>query len=103
MFSFYTDKTNYQKHYNYSGNSAMYPTYNVTNVLASPAALAIASVSIHVLTAAEIKDLRIEATIVCKNLTNVSSCVNRTCLFDIYKDPCEITDISSTKPTVKLD
>ncbi|XP_011689848.1 PREDICTED: arylsulfatase B-like isoform X3 [Wasmannia auropunctata] len=95
------DKSDYQKHYNYySGNNVSYPKYNVTNVLTSPAALAIASVSARVLNAPKIKELRREATIVCEDTTNSSSCANRTCLFDIYKDPCEITDLSSKHPTV---
>lgn len=95
------DKSDYQKHYNYySGNNVSYPKYNVTNVLTSPAALAIASVSARILNAPKIKELRREATIVCEDTTNSSSCANRTCLFDIYKDPCEITDLSSKHPTV---
>lgn len=95
------DRSDNQKHYDYySGNNVSYPKYNVTNVLTSPAASAIASVSAHVLTAAKIKALRKKATIVCKNLTNPSSCKNRTCLFNIYKDPCEFTDLSSKNTKV---
>lgn len=103
-FFFHTDKSDYQKHYSYySGNDASYPKYNVTNVLASPTATAIASVSTSVLTAAKIKYLRKKATLVCKNFTNSSSCINRTCLFNIYEDPCEITDLSSKRPQVRLE
>ncbi|XP_011647798.1 arylsulfatase B-like [Pogonomyrmex barbatus] len=95
------DKSDYQKHYNYySGNDASYPKYNVTDVLASPAGSAIAGVSTHMLTANKIKKLREEATIICKNFTNSSSCENRTCLFNIYEDPCEITDLSLQHPEV---
>lgn len=101
---FSTDKSDYQKHYrSYSGNDAFYPKYNATNVLASPAALAIASVSTHVLTETKIRHLRQKATIICKNLSNSSSCMNRTCLFNIYKDPCEMTDLFLEKPKVRLD
>ncbi|KYM99142.1 Arylsulfatase B, partial [Cyphomyrmex costatus] len=95
------DKSDYQKHYtNYNGSNPSYPKYNVTNVLKSPAALAIANVSTHVVTASKIEKLRKEATVVCKDPTNTSSCENRTCLFDIYEDPCEITDISSQYPEI---
>ncbi|XP_012523879.1 arylsulfatase B [Monomorium pharaonis] len=95
------DKSDYQKHYNYySGNDVSYPEYNVTSVLTSPAASAIASVSTRLLTASKVKALRKRAMIVCKNVTNVSSCTNRTCLFNINKDPCEITDLSSEHPKV---
>ncbi|XP_011881608.1 PREDICTED: arylsulfatase B-like isoform X2 [Vollenhovia emeryi] len=89
------DTSDYQKHYDYySGNGPSYPKYNMTKVLTSPAATAIASVSTNKLTTTKIKALRKRATIVCKNSTYSSSCTNRTCLFDIYKDPCEITDLS---------
>jgi len=105
FFSFlHTENSEYQKHYNYySGNDASYPEYNVTNVLTSPAASAIASVSSLVLTATKIKKLREKATIVCNNPTNSSSCMNHTCLFNIYRDPCEITDLSSKYPKVRLN
>jgi len=74
----------------------------VTNVLESPAASAIANVSNHVVTASKIEELRKEATVVCENLTT-SDCENRTCLFDIYEDPCEVMDISSQYPEVRLN
>ncbi|KAL0121278.1 hypothetical protein PUN28_008741 [Cardiocondyla obscurior] len=96
-----TDKSDYQKHYNYyNGRDASYFKYNLTNVLTSPVAMAIKNVSIKALTAAKIKQLRKKATIICKNVMNSSSCENRTCLFNIYKDPCETTDLSSKYPTV---
>lgn len=102
-FLSHTDTSDYQKHYSYySGNDASYPKYNVTNVLTSPAASAIANISASVLTATKIKKLRKEATIVCKSLTDSSSCTNRTCLFNVDKDPCEIKDISSKYPKVRL-
>ncbi|KYM99141.1 Arylsulfatase B, partial [Cyphomyrmex costatus] len=95
------DKSEYQKHYTYyNGSDPSYPKYNVTNVLESPAASAIANVSTNVVIASKIEELRKEATVVCKNLTNSSSCENRVCLFDIYKDPCEVTDISSKYPEI---
>lgn len=102
-FFFHIDKSNYQEHYNYySGKNPSYPKYNVTNVLASPAASAIASVSTHALTANKIKILRKKATVVCRNFMNSSSCKNRTCLFNIYNDPCETTDLFSKHPKVRL-
>ncbi|XP_025270578.1 arylsulfatase B isoform X1 [Camponotus floridanus] len=93
-----TDTSEYQKYYNYSGNNALYPKYNVTTILASPAASAIASISISTLNASKIMQLRKEATIICKNFTDFSNCTNRSCLFDLNKDPCETTDLFSKHP-----
>ncbi|XP_012055336.1 PREDICTED: arylsulfatase B-like [Atta cephalotes] len=94
------DKSDFQKHYiDYKGNDPSYPKYNMTNVLESPAASAIANVSNRVVTANKIEELRKEATVVCENLTT-SDCENRTCLFDIYEDPCEVMDISSQYPEI---
>ncbi|XP_029177441.1 arylsulfatase B-like isoform X2 [Nylanderia fulva] len=92
------DNSEYQKYYNYSGNNPLYPKYNATNVLSSSAASAIASISTFVLNANKIMQLRKEATVVCKNFTNFSNCKNRTCLFNIYEDPCETTDLFMKYP-----
>ncbi|GAB1869472.1 Arylsulfatase B [Camponotus japonicus] len=93
-----TDTSEYQKYYNYSGNNALYPKYNATTILTSPAASAIASISISTLNASKIMQLRKEATIICKNFTVFSNCTNRSCLFDLNKDPCETTDLFSKYP-----
>lgn len=96
------DKSEYQKYYNYSGKNILYPKYNAMNVLTSPAALAIASVSTFVLNANKVMQLREEAAVVCKNFTDFPNCTNNTCLFNVYEDPCETTDLSSKYPQVTL-
>ncbi|XP_011269374.2 arylsulfatase B [Camponotus floridanus] len=93
-----TDTSEYQKYYNYSGNNALYPKYNAINILASPVASAIASISTSMLNANKIMQLRKEATIVCKNFMDFSNCTNRSCLFDVKEDPCETTDLSAKYP-----
>jgi len=93
---FSADNSRYRKHYgNYPGNDASYPEYNVTGVLTSPAASAIASISVLALTAKRIMSLRGQAAVVCDNFTDFADCADRSCLFDIRKDPCETTDLSS--------
>ncbi|XP_067205904.1 arylsulfatase B-like isoform X2 [Linepithema humile] len=94
------DKSEYQKFYGNSGNNASYLEYNVTNVLVSQAASVIANISTISLKANKIIKLRNEATVICKNFANFSNCTNRTCLFNVYKDPCEITDLSFKYPEV---
>lgn len=103
VFLFNIDKSEYQKYYDYSGNNALYPKYNATNVLASPAASAIANISTSVLNENKIMQLRKEATVICKNFMDFSNCTNRTCLFNVYEDPCETTDLSSKYPKVTLN
>ncbi|XP_014475090.1 PREDICTED: uncharacterized protein LOC106744669 isoform X2 [Dinoponera quadriceps] len=88
------DKSEYSTHYGYTGNDPSYPKYNATNMLASPVASAIASVSSSVLNADKIEQLREESTVVCRT-SDFSNCTNRTCLFDVREDPCETTDLSS--------
>ncbi|XP_020289254.1 arylsulfatase B-like [Pseudomyrmex gracilis] len=90
------DTSDYHKHY---GKRA-YREYNFTRISTSPAATAIASISKYALDPTEVRRLRNEATITCDDLADVSNCANRTCLFDVYKDPCENTDLSASYPTI---
>ncbi|KAH0949269.1 hypothetical protein HN011_000644 [Eciton burchellii] len=95
------DNSRYRKHYgNYPGNDASYPEYNVTGVLTSPAASAIASISALPLNAGRIMSLRRRAAVACDNFTDVADCADRPCLFDIQKDPCETIDLASQRPEV---
>lgn len=95
---FFLDTSDYQIHY---GKKA-YHKYNITRVSTSPAATAIASISKSALDPKTIKRLRDKATIVCDKLADVSNCTNRTCLFDVYNDPCETTDLYATNPKVRF-
>ncbi|XP_032679732.1 arylsulfatase J-like isoform X2 [Odontomachus brunneus] len=98
QYKLVTDRSIFSEYYGYTGNDPSYPKYNETQVLTSPAASAIASISPK-LNADKLKQLRKEGMVICQN-DKFSNCMNRTCLFDIYEDPCEITDLSSKYPEV---
>lgn len=99
---YHIDKSEYQKYYGDDGNDPSYPKYNVTQVLTSPAALAIASISTLELNADKVMKIRKKATIVYGKFTDFANCTNQTCLFDINKDPCETTDLASKYPEVRI-
>lgn len=77
----------------------MYPEYNTSSVLQSLVGNAITELSKSTLKVEEIIKLRKEATVNCENFTIYPKCLNR-CLFDVFSDPCETTDLSSTYPKV---
>ncbi|XP_043603909.1 arylsulfatase B-like [Bombus pyrosoma] len=89
----------YGDYYGDSGTSESYPEYNVSNVLHSAAGSALASVSNATLNSERIIELRRAATVVCNNFTSYPRCLDR-CLFDVYNDPCETTDVSREHPEV---
>lgn len=81
--------------------SESYPEYNVSNVLHSAAGFAVASVSNVTLNSERIIELRRSAMVVCDNFTSYPKCLDR-CLFDVYNDPCETTDVSREHPEVNI-
>lgn len=90
----------YGDYYGDSGMDKTYPEYNVQNALNSSAGSAIASITndkINVAGTAEL--LRKYARVVCSNFTSYPKCSD-SCLFDVYDDPCETTDLSSKYPQV---
>ncbi|XP_068987005.1 arylsulfatase I-like isoform X1 [Bombus flavifrons] len=89
----------YGDYYGDSGTSESYPEYNVSNVLHSAAGSALASVSNATFNSERIIELRRAATVVCDNFTSYPRCLDR-CLFDVYNDPCETTDVSREHPEV---
>ncbi|XP_050598217.1 arylsulfatase B-like isoform X1 [Bombus affinis] len=92
-------KLQYGDYYGDSGMSESYPEYNVSNVLHSAAGFALASVSNVTLNSERIIELRRAAMVVCDNFTSYPKCLDR-CLFDVYNDPCETTDVSREHPEV---
>ena len=80
----------------------MYPKYNVTKVLHSFAGSAISNISQVILNTNYIIELRKAATVVCQNFISYPKCLER-CLFDIYNDPCETTDVSLQHPDVSIN
>lgn len=92
-------KLMYGDYYGDSGTSESYPEYNVSKVLHSAAGLALASVSNATFNSERIIELRRAATVVCDNFTSYPRCLDR-CLFDVYNDPCETTDVSREHPEV---
>jgi hypothetical protein len=88
-----------------SGYSPSYPEYNISVVMSSPAWKSIASVT-RPTTAAEVRELRRRATVHCNNETSRRdtncnpSVTNMACLFNIYTDPCEENDLSTTNPDI---
>ncbi|EFN89886.1 arylsulfatase B [Harpegnathos saltator] len=93
------DQSEYTKYYGSTGKDPSYCEYNVTNVLASPVASAIADISRSSLDIDKIKQLREKSRVVCR-VSRFSRCTKRTCLFDIKKDPCETTNVSSKYPKI---
>ncbi|XP_017765619.1 PREDICTED: arylsulfatase B-like, partial [Eufriesea mexicana] len=83
-------------YYGDTGTSDSYPKYNASNTLHSLAGTAIANMLNFTLNPEQVIKLREQARIVC-NVTMYPKCLNK-CLFDIYSDPCETTDLSSKHP-----
>ncbi|CAD1471204.1 unnamed protein product, partial [Heterotrigona itama] len=92
-------KLEYGDYYGDSGMNKSYPEYNVTNVLHSFAGSAISNISQVTLNTNYIIKLRKAATVVCQNFANYPKCLEK-CLFDIYNDPCETTDLSLQHPDI---
>lgn len=89
----------YGDYYGYSGTDESYPEYNTSSVLQSLAGSAIAAISKTKLATKDIVKLRDEARVVCKNVIVYPKCLDK-CLFDVYSDPCETTDLSFAYPEV---
>jgi hypothetical protein len=89
----------------YSGDSvlsATNPPYNPSQVLNSEAGLALATVKRQV-GAADILELRAQATVTCSSQASSTPCNPRSsnqCLFDLSVDPCEMNDLSAGQPEV---
>ena len=79
----------------------LYPEYNVTNVLYSFAGSAISNISQVTLNTNYVIELRKAATVVCQNFASYPTCLEK-CLFDIYNDPCETTDVSHQHPNASI-
>lgn len=90
----------YGDYYGYSGTDESYPEYNTSSVLQSLAGSAIAAISKTKLATKDIVKLRDEARVVCKNVIVYPKCLDK-CLFDVYSDPCETTDLSFAYPEVR--
>ncbi|XP_043521229.1 arylsulfatase B-like, partial [Frieseomelitta varia] len=86
-------------YYGDSGTNKLYPEYNVTNVLRSFAGSAISNISQVTLNTNYVIELREAATVVCQNFSRYPTCLEK-CLFDIYNDPCETTDVSLQYPNI---
>ncbi|CAK9822218.1 Arylsulfatase B [Anthophora retusa] len=89
----------YGGYYGDTGMNESYPQYNVSSVLHSPAGSAIASMSNLTLNVNDIIQLREGARVSCNHTTVYPNC-SVTCLFDIYNDPCETTDLSLKHPEI---
>ncbi|XP_076623890.1 arylsulfatase B [Colletes latitarsis] len=92
-------KLQYGDYYGDSGVNEFYPEYNASNVLQSLAGSAITDISKSTLKIEKIIELRKEATVICTNFTSHPKCLDR-CLFDVYNDPCETTDLSFAYPKI---
>lgn len=90
----------YGDYYGDSGTNQSYSEYNVSSVLQSSTGSAIAGISESALSVQKIINLREESRVICKNFTNYPKCLDR-CLFNVYSDPCETTDLSSAYPKVR--
>ncbi|KAG7202809.1 hypothetical protein KM043_009967 [Ampulex compressa] len=86
-------------YYGDSGMDISYPVYDPESILTSPAGSAIANISNPILKSKRIMNNRKRATVLCKSVTVFPSCTNE-CLFDVYKDPCETTDVSTIYPEI---
>lgn len=91
----------YGDYYGDTGTSDSYPKYNVSNSLGSLAGSAIASTANLALNPEQATKLRKEATVVC-NVTTYPKCLEM-CLFDVYNDPCETTDLSDERVDVSIN
>ncbi|XP_015431893.1 PREDICTED: arylsulfatase B-like [Dufourea novaeangliae] len=89
----------YGGYYGDSGMSSLYPEYNVSRVLKSLAGSAISKISKSTLKDKKIIKLREEARVTCNKSTTYPKCSGR-CLFNLYRDPCETTDLSSRYPRI---
>lgn len=83
---------------------SLYPLYNVSAVLSSPAGQAIACISKTKLDASKSIELRKESQVTCERKNDFPSCKDG-CLFDVSSnaDECETRDISSSHPKVCRD
>lgn len=90
----------YNGYYGDSGTDKSYPEYNVSNVLTSLAGSAIDKISKSTLKVKDVIELREKARVMCQNVTEYPKCFDR-CLFNVYRDPCESTDLSSTHRKVR--
>nr|ATE50178.1 arylsulfatase 3 [Psylliodes chrysocephala] len=86
----------YNKYYGESGRNSENPTYNISSILTSPTNIAIQKLKgMKQLDSQKILQLRKEVTLdSCRsaNNTDIFLC-NDLCLFDIYSDPCETTNL----------
>ncbi|OXU16980.1 hypothetical protein TSAR_013868 [Trichomalopsis sarcophagae] len=87
-------------YYGNSGNDPSFPAYNVKKVLSSTAGASIGNLAGFVSPSARrVLWLRQKSVITCKPFTLAANC-SGTCLFDLSKDPCETTDLSSKLPLI---
>lgn len=89
----------YSDYYGDNGTNVSYPEYNVSSVLHSIAGSTIFHATNFTLNIKDVIKLRNKARVVCNNFTSYSKCVDK-CLFDIYNDPCETTDLSNEHPEI---
>ncbi|KAK0097327.1 hypothetical protein PV326_002412 [Microctonus aethiopoides] len=82
---------------NVNDNDPSGPGYNVEAVIASPTSQSIAETMGNATTYKQILQLREQSKIICKSFSKFSNCSVR-CLFNLYNDPCETTDISDKHP-----
>lgn len=92
--------TTYGGYYGDDGKDESYPKYEPSKVRSSLVGSAIATLSKgRYLRDAKIRKLRRSSTLSCQHSTNFTNC-GGDCLFDIYADPCETTDISYRYPKI---
>nr|XP_050856383.1 arylsulfatase B-like isoform X3 [Vespula vulgaris] len=91
--------TNNGNYYGDDGVDDSYPRYNASNIMSSLVARAISAISNNRLTEQKIKNLRRNTKISCKHPTYFLNCT-KNCLFNIFEDPCETTDISENNPKI---
>lgn len=84
---------------NVNDNDPSGPGYNVEAVIASPTSQSIVKTMGNATTHKQILQLREQSKIICKSFSKFSNCSVR-CLFNLYNDPCETTDISDKHPEV---
>lgn len=92
-------------YYGSSGRDSINPQYNITEVHSSAAGLALANYGnmsdgqyVYLRNQANIESLC--SAVASDQVQNVELCNNRFCLFNIIKDPCETTDLSSKNPDI---
>lgn len=92
----------YSDYYGDNGTSVSYPEYNISSVLHSIVGSTIFHTTNFTLNIEDVIKLRNEAKVICNNFTSYPKCVDK-CLFDIYNDPCETTDLSDEHPEVSMN